>query len=166
MGHWNDWKHRCGRIFAPRVARKRWHPSVASAVVGALVLGLLFTSWVQADPTPVTYYACVNNSSGTIHMVSATDTCPTGSQPISWNQLGPAGPQGPAGPAGAQGAAGANGQPGPQGPAGPTGPQGLAGPQGPAGGGVDLHGLNLSGHDFSNQILVGANLSGALQLHF
>jgi hypothetical protein len=66
-------------------------------------------------------HACVNISSGTIHMASGPDDCKNNEMYVSWNQEGPQGEQGPAGPTGPQGAVG------PQGPAGPTGPQGPAG---------------------------------------
>jgi hypothetical protein len=51
----------------------------------------------------VTYYACVNDSSGTLHIVAASQACATHESKIEWNQ------QGPAGPAGEPGASGANG---------------------------------------------------------
>lgn len=105
-------------------------------------------------------HSCINNSSGTIKIVSATGACGNNEMSVDWNQqgiqgpagpagpqgpVGPAGPpgaQGPAGPVGPAGAVGAQGEPGPagppgaQGPAGPTGAQGaqgLPGPAGPAG---------------------------------
>jgi hypothetical protein len=98
-------------------------------IVLALVLAGAAT-WVGAEGDDVLYYACVNNSSGTIHMVAPGDTCNNNEQLVVWNQTGPAGPPG---------ADGADGAPGPQGPAGPPGeigpqgPQGDIGPQGPAG---------------------------------
>ena len=87
-------------------------------------------------PATVTYYGCVNNSTGDLRVVDKTTTCNSGERKIQWNQVGPQGPAGPQGPKGAtgpqgpQGPAGAKGATGAQGPAGPTGPQG---PQGPAG---------------------------------
>jgi uncharacterized protein YjbI with pentapeptide repeats len=145
MNQWHTWKQQIGRFCAPLALRHGRRPSRTGAIVGALVLGLLLTSAAQADPVPVTYYACANFSSGTIYMIQGDGACRSAEYTkISWNQ---AGPQGPAGPAG------------PQGPQGPAGPQG---PQGPVGaGGIDLHGQFLLGHDFSNQVLAGANLSGA-----
>jgi hypothetical protein len=62
-----------------------------------------------ATTTVVTFYACVDNSSGAIRIVSKTDVCKTTEHKISWNQLrpkglagtlGPQGPQGPQGPPG------------------------------------------------------------------
>ena len=78
-------------------------------------LALLCTGLVAAASTsnPPTLYACVNNSSGTIKMVSAGDTCHGNDTLVSWNTQGIQGP------------------PGPQGPKGDTGPAGPAGPQGP-----------------------------------
>src|SRR5947209_5046291 len=97
---------------------------------GILLLTLLGATIVQADTPPTTYYACVNNNSGTIHMTNADGTCGNNEQKISWNNEGPAGP---AGPQGDTGPAGPQGPQGDTGPAGPQGPQGPAGPQGPSG---------------------------------
>jgi hypothetical protein len=69
-------------------------------------------------PTVVTYYGCVNNTTGAIRIVSKTAVCKSTEHKIRWNQVGPRGPQGPQGPQGAQG------------PQGPTGPQGSQGPPG------------------------------------
>jgi hypothetical protein len=89
-----------------------------------------------------TYYACVNNSSGTIHMVEAGETCNNNEILITWNETGPPGPQGeqgdpgpqgPQGETGPQGEQGETGLQGPQGEAGPKGEQGEAGPQGEPG---------------------------------
>lgn len=91
------------------------------ATAGALFLG------ASAQASTVTYYACVNNTTGTIKIVNSTTTCATGTHKIQWNQIGPVGPVGPHGPAGSQGVAG------PAGPQGPTGPKGPTGPQGPPG---------------------------------
>src|SRR5437660_828255 len=90
----------------------------------AVLLLLFFTTVVQADTNPTTYYACVGNNLGTIRMISASQTCTQYEHEISWNNIGPQGPQGPIGNTGPAGPAG------PQGPKGDTGP---AGPQGPSG---------------------------------
>lgn len=58
------------------------------------------------------YYACVNNSSGTLKMVSADVQCEKNWTKIDWDKSGPPGPAGP------------QGEPGPQGPEGPNGPAG------------------------------------------
>jgi hypothetical protein len=85
-----------------RTRRKLY--SIAAAVV------LLWVGAVtQAHAATVTYYACVNNSTGAITIVSATTTCKTGFHKIQWNQLGPQGPKGPAGPTGPQGPQGPSG---------------------------------------------------------
>lgn len=103
-----------------------------------LVVALAATwAWAQ-DGGPV-HHACVNNSSGTIFMVSGPEDCGNNESYVMWNQEGPAGPQGPQGepgPAGPPGADGADGAAGPQGPSGPPGADGAdgaPGPQGPAG---------------------------------
>jgi len=91
------------------------HSILASIVAGSLLsLGL-----VSANAATVTYYACVNNSTGTIRIVTQTTTCKTGEHKIQWNQVGP------------------------QGPKGTTGPQGPQGPPGTAGSGVYYSGSNL-----------------------
>lgn len=89
----------------------------------------LVLACIALPASATTYYACVNNTSGAIDIVSASTTCKSGTHKISWNQTGPAGPAGPkgaTGPAGPKGATGATGLQGLQGPAGPQGPAGLA----------------------------------------
>ena len=39
-------------------------------------------------------HACVSSRNGSIKIVGATSTCPSGTYPLDWNQTGPAGPQG------------------------------------------------------------------------
>jgi hypothetical protein len=90
------------------------------AIAGAFFLG------ASAQASTVTYYACVNNTTGAIKIVSSTTTCATGTHKIQWNQIGPVGPRGPAGPQGVAGPTGPQGPTGPKGPAGPQGPPGLA----------------------------------------
>jgi hypothetical protein len=82
------------------------------------------------QPAVVTYYGCVNNTTGAIRIVSKATICKLTEHKITWNQVGPRGPQGPKGNQGNQGPQGPQGAQGPQGPVGPEGPQG---PQGPAG---------------------------------
>jgi Collagen triple helix repeat (20 copies) len=128
----------------------------ARACAFCLVAGCAFfvAAQLPATAATVTYYACINNSTGAVRIVSQSTVCNTGEHKIQWNQTGPQGPQGPQGPKGAtgaqgpKGATGATGATGPQGPqglqgakgatgatgaTGPQGPQGLQGPQGPAG---------------------------------
>ena len=87
------------------------------AVTLLLTLGAL-TQADAATPATVTYYACVNNSTGAITIVGSTTVCGTGFHKIQWNQVGPQGPQGPKGATGATGPKGATGATGPQGPKG------------------------------------------------
>jgi hypothetical protein len=48
-------------------------------------------------------HSCVNDSSGGIKIVGASDTCKTGETALDWNQQGPQGEVGPRGPQGEQG---------------------------------------------------------------
>jgi hypothetical protein len=95
------------------------------AFIFCLMAGIVF--WIAAQrpasASTVTYYACINNSSGAIRIVAKSTTCKSGEHKIQWNQAGPEGPKGPQGPQGTQGAKGPTG---PQGPQGPQGPPGLA----------------------------------------
>lgn len=108
---------------------------IGALAVLALAVGIT-VAWAQSDET---YFACVNNSSGTIQMVGPTDTCNNNEVLIAWNQIGPPGPKGEKGDPGPTGAIGATGPAGPQGDkgdtgdTGPQGPQGELGPQGPQG---------------------------------
>jgi len=78
-------------------------------------------------------HSCINNSSGTIKITGATNSCQTNEIAVDWNAVGPQGPAGPAGSVGAVGPAGSVGPTGPAGPVGPIGPQGATGAVGPAG---------------------------------
>jgi formylglycine-generating enzyme required for sulfatase activity len=101
------------------------------------------------------YYACVNNSSGTIHMIAPDEACSANEQLVTWNSEGPQGIPGLAcwdlngdgiqdevedvnldGVWDAADCQGAQGEQGLPGEAGPAGPQGEAGPAGPAGAGL------------------------------
>ncbi len=109
-------------------------------VLGTFVLGTVVGAGTlaMAHERDTVYYACVNNDSGTIHILGDHDSCRRNETRISWNQQGPVGPQGPQGDTGVQGPAGpqgAQGDAGTQGLAGPQGAQGDVGPQGPAGAG-------------------------------
>jgi hypothetical protein len=111
---------------------------VGIGIVLVLVLAGAAT-WAWAEGDEVRYYACVNNASGTIHMIGPEDSCSTNEERVEWNQTGPPGLQGPQGEIGPQGPAGAEGADGAPGPAGPPGPPGVdgadgaIGPQGPSG---------------------------------
>lgn len=98
----------------------------ALCVLALFALVVILTAAAFPNDTPnasqsTTYYACVNNTTGAITIVSKNTTCQTGYHKIQWNQQGLKGPQGP------------TGSTGPTGPQGPTGSQGPTGPQGPAG---------------------------------
>jgi hypothetical protein len=69
-------------------------------VAGALVVAS--AALVRAGTEPTTYYACVNNASGTLRIATQT-TCLKSEHMISWNSVGPQGPTGITGPAGPTG---------------------------------------------------------------
>jgi hypothetical protein len=147
-------------------AQRTWRNLYLTAAGMALLwLGAV----AHANAAATTYYACVNNATGAIAIVSASTTCKTGFHKIQWNQLGPPGPKGPAGPAGPrgpQGPAGAQGAPGPQGPTGPQGPagaQGPTGPQGPSGISVGTTAVNLNPVSLGNNASIVVLESNAVQ---
>ena len=90
-------------------------PALVIGLALALVGGSAMTFAAAASTGVI--YACVNNSSGTIHVVSSADTCSTNEVALAWNQQGPKGDTGPQGP---------KGDTGPQGPTGPAGMGGAA----------------------------------------
>jgi len=92
-----------------------------------IAVALLLLGGLTANAATVTYYACVNSSTGAIRIVSQTTTCNTSEHKIQWNQVGPQGPKGPVGPQGPKGAQGLQGVQGKQGVQGPQGPPGTAG---------------------------------------
>ena len=69
-------------------------------LASTVAFGLFILSATHAHAV-TTYYACVNNSSGAIDIVSATHVCEAGQHKISWNETGPPGPKGDTGPRGA-----------------------------------------------------------------
>jgi hypothetical protein len=103
----------------------------ATGIAGAFVVALTLAP-ISADAQQQ-IFACVNNSSGTIHIVAQNVPCQNNEMLLVWNVVGLQGPQGPVGPIGPVGPQGPIGLTGPQGPAGPQGPVGPAGPQGPPG---------------------------------
>ena len=107
-----------------------------------LVVSCAFFVAVQLPATAatVTYYACINNSTGAIRIVNKTTVCKTGEHKIQWNQTGPQGVPGPQGIQGPQGLRGPQGLKGAQGATGATGPQGPQGPAGLASGSFELLG--------------------------
>src|SRR5882672_2354073 len=94
-------------------------PALVIGLALALVGGSAVTFAAAASTGVI--HACVNNSSGTIHVVSAADTCSTNEVALAWNQQGPKGDAGPQGLKGDTGAQGLKGDTGPQGPTGPAG---------------------------------------------
>ena len=102
--------------------------------IAALMSALVLTYVATAQSTATVYFACVNNSSGTIHMVSQPGACSLNEILVSWNQTGPQGLTGPTGPAGPMGPVGPQGPKGDAGATGAQGPRGDTGAAGPAGG--------------------------------
>ena len=110
------------QLFVPLSSKGKRLPIFSVLALGLLALlltaGAVPSSGSSTPQTVVVYYACVNNTTGAITIVSKSTICKTGYHKIQWNQTGPQGPVGPQGPIGPQG---------PQGPAGPQGPQGPSG---------------------------------------
>ena len=46
----------------------------------------------EGQPQVTTYYACINNSTGAIRIVSKSTECMSAEHKINWNQVGPQGP--------------------------------------------------------------------------
>jgi len=105
----------------------------AIAVVAALAftMGAALTAFAVTPSTVI--YACVNQSSGAIHIVDGATPCSSNETKLVWNTEGPPGPQGNTGAQGATGPKGDTGDQGPIGPQGNTGAQGIVGPQGATG---------------------------------
>src|SRR5262245_33449910 len=74
---------------------------VALAILTAMLLFAPIV--VRAQTGPAVIYACVNNSSGTIHVIAPTATCSANEIRLQWNSAGPTGPQGPKGDPGPPG---------------------------------------------------------------
>jgi len=74
------------------------------------------TTLFAAAVTSGAIFACVNNSSGTIHIVTSDTTCSKNETLLSWTSAGSVGPAGPTGATGPQGPTGATGVTGPAGP--------------------------------------------------
>src|SRR5215471_10215176 len=89
-----------------------------SGIAGAFVVALALAP-TSADAQQI--FACVNNNTGAVRIVTQAAACRTPESLVTWNVVGPPGPAGPAGPAGAQGRAGQQG---------PAGPQGISGERG------------------------------------
>lgn len=118
---------------------------LAMAITLAAAIIATSTAGLAAAVTTGLIYACVNNSSGTIRIGSATTTCAGNEIQVVWNAqgvtgatgptgaTGATGPMGPTGATGSTGATGDTGATGETGPTGPTGPIGLTGATGTAG---------------------------------
>lgn len=113
--------------------RTRMGRILATALLAALAVMSGSAVAAYADVLPGAIYACVNNSSGTIHISSAGAACASNEVKLGWNSQGIQGIQGPKGDAGATGTTGLQGPQGDVGPAGPQGPKGDIGLTGPPG---------------------------------
>ena len=78
------------------------------ATLAATLIGMTSVGLVSAVTTGV-IYACVNNSSGALKIVRASEACAANWTAIQWNSEGPRGATGPAGVTGPGGATGASG---------------------------------------------------------
>lgn len=98
---------------------------IITAAAAAIFVAAVSSQQGHAQMPAGAIYACVNNNSGTVKLVSASQSCHPNENRVNWNVTGPQGLSGPQGPTGDTGATG------PAGPAGPIGPVGPAGPSGP-----------------------------------
>ena len=94
------------------------------ALVAALAFAAGSAVVAYADQAASQIYACVNNSSGTIHVIDAMAACNSNEVKLVWNTQGPQGAKGDTGPQGFKGDTGAQGVQGIQGPAGANGVSG------------------------------------------
>jgi hypothetical protein len=102
------------------------HKRIVGVVVAVVVLAVFAAFALAAEGDQ--YFACVNNSSGTIKMVDVGEPCSNDNDMrINWNQEGIKGDQGLPGADGTNGLPGADGAAGPAGPTGPEGPPGVLG---------------------------------------
>lgn len=101
------------QLLSTSIGKKAKISGLASFIVlTVLLLQATIASASSAPQASTIYYACVNNTSGAVTIVSQSTKCPAGTHKIHWNQKGPIGPQGP------QGIQGVQGIQGPQGPSG------------------------------------------------
>src|SRR5689334_3186532 len=75
----NPWYKRLGAAVIGRGTARRMAAVAVGASALTLALTLVVVNTVRADPAPVTYYACVNTSTGSIQMTTATGSCKKGS---------------------------------------------------------------------------------------
>ena len=109
------------------VSKKSPSAVVVVGVVVMMIMLMMVASSLAVAQSANRYFACVNNSSGTIHIIAEGETCSNNEVLIEWNQVGPQGPPGPSGADGIDGAPGAIGPSGPPGPAGVDGVNGTSG---------------------------------------
>jgi hypothetical protein len=83
-----------------RISRRAlWLASlVVSSIAGMIFGGVVHASFMSSSAAQI--YACVTTGTGSIRIVSASDTCTASETALSWNQAGVPGPRGPAGPGG------------------------------------------------------------------
>jgi hypothetical protein len=121
-GHRFDklWSFQNHSLFLGRAENQEKKMKNKLFLISALVTLMLAVAvtWTYAQPDVVAYNACVNNASGTIHMVAEDEACSSNEERIVWNNQGPPGPQG---------------EQGDQGPPGPKGDKGDKGDQGAPG---------------------------------
>lgn len=77
-----------------------FHPIVSIITLFVGILGTIFVTHVLAQVASTTIYACVNNSTGILRIVSSTTICRNNETLLTWNQQGIQGPPGPAGSGG------------------------------------------------------------------
>src|SRR5262249_831026 len=143
---------------APFVNLTKTHGlSVGVAIVAFALVGVPANADAQV-------LACVNNSNGTLKIVSPGTPCPNNSTLVSLNAVGPHRPPGPPGPKGDTGATGAAGATGPTGPKGDTGATGATGPQGPPGtaGNILFANVAVSTGDIEGLLIVNASPGASL----
>ena len=146
-----------------------------SIVIASICLGVpLSVALPPQTANAQVIYACKNNFTGALRVVTQGAQCPRNWSHLDWNAAGPSGPQGipgPQGEAGLQGPAGAPGAAGERGPIGMQGAQGergepgSPGPAGPAGP-SNLRAFEVTGDTAScqaNEILVSALCEGGSQ---
>jgi hypothetical protein len=141
-------------IFASRVVRSigSSRPAMVLTLVAALIGGTT-VGLVSATTTGV-IYACVNNASGAVMILTSGQTCHTNWTAIQWNEQGPQGLRGADGATGAVGPVGATGATGPAGAAGADGATGATGPAGVVGSLNDLDGRPCNSGSAAGTVVV------------
>ncbi len=90
---------RCGGHRAAGQGRRRVRRGlqIAGAAAAVALIAGAVPAIAAATTSPVTYFACVTNSTGAVTIVGKATACGTGKHKISWNKAGPQGAPGPAG---------------------------------------------------------------------